>query len=412
MNSDFFHNARYFTHTGGGHGSNMVRLWAFGHSNTSAPNYGTESMPFKKQNNVASGLYVIKATASGGPTLDGRYINRMKQVLKQADENGQTVLLSLFDHFTFRDTGSWNHNPPNPWNPNASDLGLNCQLPAATGTNNAGTEFYKICNDSPATGGVCSTDPATGKERLTCLGWSQRNYVMRMMNIVKTGNNGGHFKNVIIELGNEVWKPDAMKINVYKTWYKTLAKWVRSKGHYMIEADPGPEQYSNDAHHKYLFDCMHSSCTNQYSVANDSRVDMLSLHGQSWGGQPTGSNKQNDPCFVASRAVSNFDKPALIDDDGHERDDNTVVEGWANDATGSACQPRGIVHYDHLDEGQQPPGLCKPASETEKIDCDSYNQLGDLSPFSDFCSSALSGTCTTFNESNQSCITKGCYGAN
>jgi hypothetical protein len=73
-------------------------------------------------------------------------------------------------------------------------------------------------------------------------------------------------------------------------------------------------------------------------------------------------------------------------------DTNTTVESWAAAATVSCSGlDKGIAHFEHLEDGseQDPaPVDCAPTTETRYIDCDSYNQLGDITGLSNFCTLA------------------------
>jgi hypothetical protein len=216
---DYFENARYKT-TDNGHGSNMSRVWVFGASNSSS--FGSESMPFPKD---ANGDYLVKvATATAAAQqLDTRYKNRLKQVLTEAEKNGQVILLSLFQYSgAFADPGGYAEAP---WNPANSNMD-NCGLPDSPGAS-AKIAFYNICKS--ANGGVCSQD------NLTCLGFSERNLVNRVIDVVKKGNAGNtSFKKVFIELANEASIKTGVSNNTYLTWYKTVSKWVKNKGGYLV----------------------------------------------------------------------------------------------------------------------------------------------------------------------------------
>ncbi len=187
-------------------------------------------------------------------------------------------------------------------------MGTACQLPTGSPTNNAGTEFYNICADSPS-GQVCSTK-SNGKQNLTCLGWTQRNLVDRIMNVVKYGNNNTRFKNVIIELANEGTMTSGTSLNVYLTWYKTVSSWVKSYGGYLVEVSPGPERYTGDHTRKYLYDCTSSTCGNQYAIVPYSKIDLLALHADAWTDNPALGDFK--PCASLQRAVNNWSKPVIV----------------------------------------------------------------------------------------------------
>jgi hypothetical protein len=344
----------------------------------------------------------------------------LKQVLTEANKNGQVVILSLFDHDNFRTLDGYFVNP---WNPFNNNIGVNCNLPNDSDrTVIAATQFYNICNQPD--GGVCpNISPTNTHQDLTCLGKVQRNLVNKIVDIVKAGNtNSTPFKNVIFELANEAVRFDGantppdwtVSTNVYKTWYATVAQWIRDKGKYIIVINPGPEAYQSDNSEKYLFDCT-TSCTNQYSVMNNANIHILSLHGGAWKDFPENSSLQYDPCKLANKAIAVFKKPVMIDDDStlNARNNNTNVGTWsartANCTVSGVSDAVGLLHYDHLEEGQhlQTTATCNPTVETANIDCASYNILGDISPFSDLC--AISGTCPSLTETTQYCIQKGCY---
>jgi hypothetical protein len=399
----FMENARYTS----GHGSNMIRVWVHGHSNTSL--YGPESMPFQKvdQNPPQPPQYEVKGT----PPLEPRYKNRLRQVLTEANNNGQIVILSLFDHDVFRGDLAYFVNPWNPRNSDTEGIGL------PTGQVSAGKQFYKICNVDTK-GGVCTN--------LSPLGIAQRNLVRRILAIVR---NGG-FRKVIIELANEAIQSDSNDLNSYLMWYKTVATWVKNNGAYMVEINPGPDHLGTT---KYFLGCTPGSCTSsssdQYSIVFYNKIDLHSLHGGAWGDYP--SLGQQSPCTIAKEALKIFSKPVIINDDGGAttgpRNINSKVFNWASAITWPNCQDAtislypGTVHFEHLEEGnQQPPGsyslfTCTPTKEPDAdtipfIDCDSYdklgNVLGNITPIPNFCVIA-SSSCPPLSNPPRYCFKQG-----
>jgi hypothetical protein len=142
---------------------------------------------------------------------------------------------------------------------------------------------------------------------------------------------------------------------------------------------------------------------------NIPKVDFLSMHAGAFSLYPEGSTIEFDACKVAQRAVSNFKKPVFLNDDGldayPQRNTNTTVESWAAAASVSCSGlDKGIAHFEHLEDGseQDPaPVDCAPTTETRYIDCDSYNQLGDITGISNFC--ALAGSSCPALSATQYC---------
>ena len=407
---DFLENARYFSQSSGGHGSNLMRIWVHGYSGHFDKNGHDETMPFRKN---ANGKWLINTTsATTGPALNPRYENRLDHVLTEALNRGQVVQLSLFEHLAWRDPDEW--NDWNPWNRHGgdrNDLPSNC---IDFGQDAAPKEFYKLCNAGYS--GLGSS--ACPDNQLSCIGKAQKNLVRRIMTVVKTRKNGGSFKNVFIEVANEsqLQADTDADFKHYKTWHKTVSSWVRSFGAYLVSANPLPERYSNDHKHKYMFDCSSpSTCTNQFAVFNDANIQIMSIHGNGWTDYPAIDNIL--PCSAAKDAVAIYKRPVIIDDDGFypERDDNADIYTWAQEATRANCiasnGASGVVHYNHLEDGLDMPATvpdCDPTDvgETYYVDCAAYNSLGNISPWSDLCALA---TCPAMNETDQYCIVKGCY---
>jgi hypothetical protein len=136
---------------------------------------------------------------------------------------------------------------------------------------------------------------------------------------------------------------------------------------------------------------------------NYAKIDLLSLHADAWTDYPNPG--QFGECSVAQRAVSNFKKPVIIDDDGLSastaRNDASTVYGWAN-AIGTSCLATGIVHLDHIEEGNAAPSICAPPVETNEIDCAIYGALGDITPFSNLC--VLAGSSCPALSGTQKCL--------
>lgn len=406
-------NARWVSQeTGIGHGSNLARIWVFGHSNSAAFDK-PESMPFT----VSSGKYQVAATsATSGPELDGYYENRLIELLTSAYFNGQVIQLTLFEHWAVR-TGHYTdqqgneHNPyfGNPWNPFNSNLGTAYMPSSSTfgSTTDGGDQFFKICNKTTAPvchKTSCQSNSACGNADLSTLGWAEKNLVTRIMSIVRHGctatgcPNNHSFPNVFIELMNEPSKPDDLPnatqdFNEYVMWHRTVANWVRGSGKYIISVNPFPEA---DANGTVMNQCTSASnCltnNNQYYVAFMSKAGILALHHAAWAdGICNGTHEQ------AYYALSTFKRPVIIDDDGAGgRSNNNNVQDWLDETFDGSCTDashlhHGMLHFDHLEEGIDQPTSgfnCTPTNEQPYIDCQQYDILGDY-VLDDLCAMTL-----------------------
>lgn len=233
----------------GGVGSNFLRLWMEGASNTSGawkagdpphPTFGTasynnyalrEQQPFMCTNyldpNVTSAdQYNYNLTLWPDYTYphDGnqipKYEDRLMDILFKARENEVFVMLTLFDTWAKKDTVLWQFSA---WNPerNSQNLGEFLPYNSSPYPGDVGSEsvkcFYNIWEWEENT---------IDFETLNWLGEKQKEYVQRI-----AGKIPASYWNVIFEIENEPVRVIAHtgqgEINLSARWAYQVAKWIK-----------------------------------------------------------------------------------------------------------------------------------------------------------------------------------------
>jgi hypothetical protein len=422
-------------------GMNFIRLVAPGGScqgTGGAPGtcigYGTstERMPYKYIN----GEYKFVFLTPSINNLDVTWRARLKKFIKQADRNGISIMISLFDENTL--TGS-NVYARNPWHPNNNDLNdttSNC-LPS-TGSDPF-PEFYQLGTSN-------------------CVDDAQEMYVKSVVKFLKhknlkiCGDGTQRCKNVIVEIMNEAVLDDAWDTTFlkgdFKNWHTKVANWVKfgMPGGFMVSASVKGANIDHcvsgsNSLHCLVDNCTKISCTNvnppgsgdDGSVENPfyvftggtaNPIDIYSAHSGEWALEDFATPQdltidEDDICERDSAALI-FEKPVIFDDDGLIGTDPTLgagrncnIEKWAqgvsNSATANCGQNTGKLHFYHTKDGVRvegsQPTACQFTDDAE-IDCQAWNGIADGFP-TDFCSvsgSTCQGTRVQYCENG----TNGC----
>jgi hypothetical protein len=369
------------------HGVNYSRILVFGNSCAVSADpctnfSGRERMPFRNLRKSGPPNYDVRfcppgeqCICPGGPgCLDETYKQWLIDTLSEADKNGIIVELSLFDGFYMRDRYG-----NNPWNPlwNNLDSTKVCGGNTLPKTKNPFPEFYQICTTGQDPCPSSATDES--KNKLTCLGKVENNFVDQIVDIVKTGNpdpqSHGNFKNVFFEVMEEAPSQTTGKPHsnpaVFAQWHNTVGAWIRAKGRYLVAAGiyPDPKSFWNE--------CTVGNCTNNFRVFKEKYINVVTLHASTW---------YNDPCGYATKTLAKFHKAVIISDDGtptsSERNDPLKILGWAQTATLGSCRDvLGEVHFEHLDGDRMRTKKAKGCKTNDLcVDCAALDKLGEVPP--------------------------------
>jgi hypothetical protein len=188
-------------------GVNLQRIWVLGYSNTSSNI--KEQMPFRKERRN----YNLNE-------LDPEYLQRLQTVMEEAKQNGQTVMLTLFDRWSMGDAALFSRTP---W-------------------------YYKN-----------NTDKLLQKPFPTFYDLSDPKLVAVQKNLVQGIVKATAEFHPIYEIMNEARWPDCKIITEF---HNRVAKWI-------LESDPDATIAVN----------VLGSCT---AVYKQDWVDLISLHASDW----------------------------------------------------------------------------------------------------------------------------------